>query len=235
MEIIGDQYDVVYMLNAVGAGRAGKSTLLCAGIGFCAANNLVANVTVDECETYVCNAFVAGRSTDPVTHGIDVAVGPLRSGGPHNIPPRACLLIFDCEGLRNADTKGLDLLLALSTQLGRHLIFVELMLNDVTKEDLNRLVLSKMLHIQSRSEEDDTLMPFLHMVVNKNDFDVREDSADRMFDLNGDESSQVIMETLLLLVSRNGLCMFPCICIYVCLYVIGKCFSGRELCMCLLS
>jgi hypothetical protein len=33
LEIIGDQYDVVYMLNAVGAGRAGEGPSVRVGVG----------------------------------------------------------------------------------------------------------------------------------------------------------------------------------------------------------
>ena len=188
LSIVETQFTFVYVVSVVGLGRAGKSTAMNAIIGNLTERNFFRDISQEDCATLVCNPFAATPSMRPVTHGVDVAVIPLRPGGQLEIPEGACLLMVDIEGLRNRDTKGLDLLLALSTQLGRHLLFIDQQLNDVCRENLNRLVLSKMINVQP--SEDET-MPHLHSVANKNNLDIDNNCIDEWFDSNGDDSSKV--------------------------------------------
>ena len=192
LRCIESQFSLVFIIAVVGLGRAGKSTTMNAIIGNLAERNFFLEISSEDCASLVCNPFVATPSNKPVTHGVDVSVIPLRPGGAWDISDGACLLFVDIEGLRNRDTKGLDLLLALSTQLGRHLLFVDQLLNDACQESLNRLVLSKMIHVQP--SEDET-MPHLHLVINRNYLAVDDDCADHWFDANGNESAKVIIDT----------------------------------------
>jgi hypothetical protein len=185
-------YSVIYILVIAGLGRVGKSTILNCFIGESAKRDLLKGFTVAECNETDSNFFLSDSTGDAVTHGIDAAIVPLKEGGVYNFPANSALLLFDVEGLRNKDTKGLDLVLAICTQLGHHLVFVDQQLNDPCRENLNRLVVSKLIHAPTAK------MPYLHLVANKTDLDYDPGFVDPWFDQRSGPNGTVISSISLL-------------------------------------
>lgn len=115
------------------------------------------------------NYFEVSSSNKPVTLGVDVGVVPLANG--------KLLMLMDMEGIHNKDHPGLSVMLGSLLQLTKHVCFMSTTFDDtVIEQSLMRLIGCKI--ICEGGEVTNSNWPFLHLLFNKQNDDVKITSED---------------------------------------------------------
>jgi hypothetical protein len=161
----------IYIVSIVGVGRTGKSLIFNLFVAALAVGGYIRNIDSQECRNRkLPNVFKSVGGTDSITHGVDIKIIHLRDGAEEWA--NGAIVLLDFEGLLNNDNgkfrEALSLLLALSTQISQHVLFVDTQFNDNVKTSIGRMVRARLL-IENNVVED---WPVLHLIKNKHDDEV---------------------------------------------------------------